>query len=263
MIEDHFFLKNNVVDVDAAVVGVSKTRWVAVSEQEASSEKAQAIMTQCRFDVLPITASNEIVREYFHTRNWSDYNSIERKEIDYSDVVSFRIPLHSLIKSFAKEQRLFYFLENEGRIVGLVSVVNLNCRQVRTFIFSLVSELEIRLSQFINSVMNEAEILDSGVGKDIKERYDSDKEKGLEPDLMEYLYLSDLINLIAKKHQYKVLAYESRTKFEDALGPINALRNEAAHPTRSLITSAESVSKLWDKIEIVERCLFRLRQTRG
>jgi CBS domain-containing protein len=263
MIEDHFFLKNNVVDVDAAVVGVSKTRWVTVSKQEASSERAQAIMVQHRFDVLPITESNGIVREYFHTKNWSDYNSIEQKEIDYSDVMSFRTPLHSLIKSFAKEKRLFYFLENEGKIVGLISVANLNCRQVRIFIFSLVSELEIRLSQFIDSAMKEADILDSGVKKDIKERYASDQEKGLEPNLMEYLYLSDLINLVAKKHLYKELAYESRTKFEDSLGSISDLRNQAAHPTRTLIASAESVSKLWDNIETVERCLFRLRQPKG
>ncbi|NEQ32664.1 MAG: hypothetical protein F6K04_16945, partial [Leptolyngbya sp. SIO4C5] len=76
MIEDHFFLKNNVVDVDAAVVGVSKTQWVAVPEQEASSEKAQAIMAQRRFDVLPIISNNGIVKKYFHTRKWSDYNSI-------------------------------------------------------------------------------------------------------------------------------------------------------------------------------------------
>jgi len=261
MLEDHFFLKNNVVNVDAAVVGVSKTSWKHIPEQGANDEQAQKSMAQHRFDVLPIVATDGAVKEYFHAKNWNDYSSIERKEIDYDDVMSFRTPLHALIRGFAKEERLFYFLANEDRIVGLVSVANLNCRQVRTFIFSLISDLEIRLSKFIDSEMDETEILNFGVGTETETSYNSDKEKGLDPNLMEYLYLSDLINLIAKKRLFNMLGYESKKKFEHSLGRINKLRNQAAHPTRSLITSADSVGKLWDKIEIIERCLFRLRQT--
>lgn len=262
MIEDHFFLKNNVVDIDAAVVGVSKTRWVNISEQEANLSQAQEMMSRHRFDVLPIVANDGSIKEYFHTKTWNDYSSIEQKKIDYNDVISFRTPLRSLIRDFAKEKRLFYFLANEERIVGLVSVANLNCRQVRTFIFSLISELEVRLSQFISSVMSETEILSSGIGENSKKRYNSDKEEGLDPELMEYLYLSDLINIIGKRNLFNVLDYPSKTKLQDSLGRINCLRNQAAHPTRSLITNADSIGKLWDKIEIIERCLFRLRQVK-
>jgi len=260
MIEDQFFLKNNVIDIDAAVVGVSKVRWVSISEEEANIQKAQEMMAQHRFDVLPIVASDSSAKEYFHTKKWNDYSSIEQKEIDYNDVISFRTPLRELIRDFSKEGRLFYFLASEERIVGLVSVVNLNCRQVRTFIFSLISELEVKLSQFIASEMDEMEILGLGIGEESQRRYDSDKERGLDPNLMEYLYLSDLINLISGRDLFNVLAYESKTSFQNSLGRINKLRNQAAHPTRSLITSNDSVSKLWDKIEIIERCLFRLRQ---
>ncbi len=66
--------------------------------------------------------------------------------------------------------------------------------------------------------------------------------------------------IIAKKHLYGVLGYPSRKTFEKSLGPINNLRNEAAHPTRSLITDANAVDKLWNKVETIERNLFRLRQ---
>lgn len=260
MIEDYFFLKNNVVDIDAAVVGVSKKRWKTITEEKANVEEAQKLMSQNRFDVLPITTSDEIVKEYFHTKTWNDYQSIERNQIDYDDVIGLRTPLHLLIKNFAKEEKLFYFLANETRIVGLVSAVNLNCRQVRIFIFSLISELEIRLSKFVNSKIDEAEILQE-VKQETKERYLADRKKGLEPDLIEYFYLSELINLIAKnKHLYTVLGYESRNKFEKPFGKINKLRNQAAHPSRLLITSPHSIKNLWEKIEIVERCLFHLRQ---
>ncbi len=112
----------------------------------------------------------------------------------------------------------------------------------------------------IRSRMSEQEILDIGIKEEVSQLYFSDQERGLEPDLMEYLYLSDLINIIAKKHLYGVLGYPSRKTFEKSLGPINNLRNEAVHPTRSLITDANGVDKLWNKVETIERNLFRLRQ---
>ena len=223
-------------------------------------ERAQEVMQENHFDVLPIMGNDDIVREYFKTEIWNNYDSIIREEIEYGDVIPFQTPLRTVIKSFAIEERLFYFLTNESRVTGLISVVNLNCRQVRIFVFGLISELEIRLSELIRSKMREEEILELGIKEEVKDRYFSDKERGLEPDLMEYLYLSDLINIIAKKHMYKVLGYPSRNAFEKALGPINDLRNEAAHPTRSLVSSADSANKLWNKIETVESNLFRLRQ---
>jgi CBS domain-containing protein len=162
MFEDNFFFRDNVVDIDAAVVGVSKTKW-DFTDQEVGVEQAREIMAQRQFDVLPIVTDTGTVREYFHTRTWNDYDSVERREIDYSDVISFRTPLHALIKEFAKEKKLFYFLANEGRVIGLVSIANLNCRQVRTFIFNLISELEIRLSQFLSSEVSDVEMLKLGI----------------------------------------------------------------------------------------------------
>jgi hypothetical protein len=260
MIEDFFFLRKNVVDVDAAIVGISKTRWVALPHMEASIDRAQEIMQQQQFDLLPIITKDGIVCEYFQTADWNNYDKIQRKEIDYDDIIPLQTPLRTVIKSFAKEKRLFYFLTNENRVSGLISVVHLNKRQVRILIFSLISELEIRLSSLIRLRMREEEILKMVGNKDVKQRYSEDKEHGIESDLMEYLYFSDLISIIAKNDLYKILGYPSRKKFENALGPINNLRNEVVHPTRSLIARAKSVGKLWDKLETIERNLFRLRQ---
>lgn len=260
MIEDFFFLRKNVVDVDAAVIGISKTRWVALTYSEACIDRAQNVMRRNQFDLLPIVTNDEIVSGYYQTKTWNNYESIQRKEIDYEDVIPVQTPLQIVIKSFAKEKRLFYFLTHENRVTGLISFIHLNKRQVRIYIYALITELETRLSCLIRLRMKEEEILKIVKNKEVKERYLTDKERGIESELMEYLYLSDLINILAKNNLYKVLGYPSRKKFESSLGPINSLRNEVAHPTRTLIASVESIEKLWNKIEGIERILFRLRQ---
>jgi hypothetical protein len=40
MTEDIHFLRETVVDIDAAVVGVSSARWTAIPETEATAERA-------------------------------------------------------------------------------------------------------------------------------------------------------------------------------------------------------------------------------
>ncbi|MDR9404390.1 MAG: hypothetical protein RI580_13215 [Halothece sp. Uz-M2-17] len=112
MLEDYFFLKKEIVAVNAAVVGTSKERWIALLEEEASLEQAKRIMSQHRFDILPVVNHNGGVKTYFQTKTWNNYELIEHKKIDYEDLISFQTPLHLVIKNFAQEQRSYYFLVN-------------------------------------------------------------------------------------------------------------------------------------------------------
>lgn len=260
MVEDYLFLRKNVVDVDAAVIGISKTRWIALTDSEACTERAQDVMRQHHFDLVPIVTNDDIVSEYYQTETWNNFDSIQRKEIDYDDVIPVQTPLYIVIKSLAKEKRLFYFLTHHNRVTGLISFIHLNKRQVRIYIYALITELETRLSRLICSRISEKEIEKYVQNKDADNRYFKDKERGIESELMEYLYLSDLINIISKNNLYEVLGYPSRKKFGSSLGSINTLRNEVAHPTRTLISNITSIEKLWNKIENIERILFRLRQ---
>jgi hypothetical protein len=90
------------------------------------------------------------------------------------------IPFHTHIrdvKGLALESRSFYFLHNERRIVGLISVVNLNCRQVKVYLFSLLSELEVRLGNFIAAHVSEDELLNMTFGAKEKEKYEEVKKR--------------------------------------------------------------------------------------
>ena len=244
MTEDIHFLRETVVDIDAAVVGVSTMRWTFIPETEATTERATEIMKANRFDTLPIE-SEKGIKEYFQTDIWNDYSSIARRAVTHRDVIPYRTPLRNVIQGFASEARNFYFLSNERRVVGLISIANLNCRQVKVYLFSLLSEFEIQLGKLVSRHCRESELLAMTFGAndnpkfaEVKTRYNADKTKGVDVPFVEYLFLSDLINVIAKKQLYNALGCQSRKQFEQDFGPLVKLRDAVAHPTRSIITDS-------------------------
>lgn len=264
MLEDLFYRRENVTDVDAAVVGVSRLRWKALSPGEASEERAREVMEHHRFDVLPVAEGDEPVRHYFRTRDWGDYSSVVRETVEYEDVIPQQTPLRSVIRDFAEGDRLFYFLAHENRITGLISVVNLNCRQARIFLFSLLSELEVRMSQVVQSEIDRDNLTEAEVLKiakeDVQGRYAADKDQRVERNAVEYLYLTDLCKIIRKQELQGVLGFGSKKQFKTAFGRLPDLRNDVAHPSKSLVRSANTAGKLWDSVKVIERALFHLRQ---
>ncbi len=263
--EDTQFLRESVVDVNAAVVGISRSRWISVSTAEATAERAAQIMQANRFDILPIEDPSG-VKECFHTLKWNDYCSVGRKTITHRDTIPFVTPLRNVVRGFALESRDFYFLVSERRVVGLVSIANLNCRQVCVYLFSLLSELEVQLGNLVTRHCSDQELLEmtwgareNGKYHGVKKRYESDRVHGYDVPFVEYMYLTDLVKVIGKKGLFGQMGYQGCTQFKDAFGPLVKLRNKVAHPNCSLITGPESCKKLWQRIDEVEDILFRIR----
>ncbi len=264
-VDEWYFSRENIINLNAAIIGTSRNNWQSINEESASLETAAEFMREGRFDVLPVVAG-ERVTGYYQTSRWNDYSSIVRKSLNYRDVIPLQTPIRDLIKGFAVDDRLFYFLSNENRTAGLVTVADLNSRQVRTYLFSLLSELEIRLGEFLLARVPEDELLAmtfSGSNGEkyetVKERFKTDRDNGVEAPFVDYLYLSDLINAIMKKGIYDKLGYP-KSQFKESLGSLNELRDTIAHPNRSIITRANTVDRLWRRIDRVEDALFRLRQ---
>jgi hypothetical protein len=266
---DIHFLRDNVVDVNAAVIGISRKRWEAIKEEEANETIAQATIQKRRYDILPIESVSG-VREYFQTKNWNDYSAVSRKRIIDDDIIHYKTSLRDLIDKLVSESRLFFFLQDDVEIVGLVSIVHLNARQVKVYLFNLLSELEVRLSRFLSSRVLDEELLkmefetpneeNSKVNlyEEAKKNYRRDIDNGVDVAFTEYLYLSHFITIIRKKGLHQDLRYSG--KQFDKLGALNELRNQVAHPNRSIITDTNSVEKLLSRIKRIEEALSRLRK---
>lgn len=261
---DELFLRTGTVDVDAAVIGVGRTRWHSLPSEEASTEKAIQIMEAKHFDVLPIDGDDDSpIYEYFHTQHWGKWTgeTVERSAITFKDVIPAQTSILDLIEKFVGNERLFFFLSYEYRIAGLVSVANLNSRQVKFYLFALLCELETRLGRLIHSDLSEEQVY-SKLDEETRNIYKADRDKGFNNDAVQYLYLSSLIDIVRAEDLFKQMGYPSKKQFEK-LNTLNELRNQVMHPVRSLVHNKESLKKLWERIEKLQDVLFRLRQLQG
>lgn len=250
--------------VNAAMVGISDQRWEYVMESEVGDEVGiRSRMRAKRYDVMPIVSSDE-TREYFVTATWNDYATIVRKPIIAEDVIPYDTDLRELIRRFAIDNRHFYFLSGPKPVVGLISVVNLNCRQVKVFLYNLIAELEINLAGLITRVFSDTDLLAMAERRteDFTESikyYEEAKREGVDAPFVEYLTLPTMINIGLTLGLHKRVGY-SRTCFEK-LGRLRNLRNAVAHPVRSLITKPSSCVKLWEKLQLIEEFLTRSCET--
>lgn len=219
MYENHNFLRETVVEINAAVVGISQHRWIGIGENATESE-AKELMQTHNFDILPINSESG-VRNYFHTIERNNYDKIKKSEINHKDTIPLQTHIRDVLKNFFIEDRSFFFLLDETSISGLISESNLNSRQVKIWLFSLLSELEIRLGSLAMKFFKDEEKLKEAVfaindrnSNNSKNRFQKDLEKGTDLKFVEYLYLSTLIRLIKDEKLFSSLGYKNKETFE-------------------------------------------------
>jgi hypothetical protein len=263
---DSFFQRQHVVDVDAAVVGVSRLRWETINPDRAENpEMVRAFMHEKQFDLLPICTGSDSdeVREYYRTTSWGCFESVGRHSIDSTDIIPQRTPLEEVIRGFAIEDRTFYFLSSYGRITGLITIVNLNCRQAQVFMYGLLNELEVAFGRLVKEKIELGNInqvnLIKHLSKAGREAYMRDREKGVDAEVLEYFYLGDLLTVLRLDKKVRdQIGCSSLTDFDKKFNRLVKLRNTVAHPGRSLVSGPERVRKLWRDICLIESALSRL-----
>lgn len=269
MTEDFYFLDEGNVKISAASVGISRQRWSCIKENEISNGKYIDIMKSNRFDQLPIISNNGSVNEYFKTTNPNDFTLVEKLKITYDDIIPLDTNIKDVIDKFVNIERNFYFLSFYRNISGLITLGNLNCKQVQIFLFSLVCELERELGYFLNTNKSNIEIenwmisnIKSGNPDDkfllILNNYKNLIKFDLENQLTEHLYLVDFFEIISDLELYKILNF-SKTKW-NSYSSINELRKRVAHPTRNIIDKGNSIFDLKNKLNKIDDLLFRLKQ---
>lgn len=266
MIEEIFYLDEGQIKITAASVGISARRWTCISLATIQGDNYKSLMKDNRFDILPIIAADGTSSEFFKTDKPNSYDIISRQTITYRDVLPLDTSIREVIKGFVADNRTFYFLTYHSRITGLITLGNLNCRQVQVYIFGLICELERTLSNFIDDNLSKEQlegfITDKSAAneklKKIWEHYQELVQLDLENNLIEHLFLIDFFSIIEHYELYTKLGYTRKQWCE--LTSINNLRHLVAHPTRSLLDKENNVNRLWKRIGKIEDLTFRLNQ---
>jgi hypothetical protein len=263
---DHYFLREQVIHVDAAVVGVSRARWCCAGSASTNNE-ALEVMRAARYDVLPIDDRNsKPVTEYFGTEGWNDFSTVRRRPITHRDVIAIDTNIGDVIRRFAFEPdsegkpRRFFFLSHETRISGLITIANINCRAARAYFFELFNELETFIGNCITSEVPEdkirsAEELAAGI-----KRYDKDQDNAVETSLFEHVYLLQLIRAFLRFGLGdRLLGVDTAARLEELKVRVRDLRNRACHPVKTILTNADGIEALGEELDLVEEIIFKLR----
>lgn len=256
MQEYQYFKKSGNPEINAALVGISKEDWLC-ARPGTTKVDAIKIMEQYQFDILPQINKSNIVKSYYFTIRWGVYNdnNILCKPIEEADKIYYLTNIVDVIRLMYENKRNFYFLTNHSEIVGLITISNLNCKNVSLYYYNLINTIERKLGHFVRKYLDTASIIESlqKIGKrksttyalDSITRFVEDSQKGLDGSIIEYLYLSELFLLIIEHKLYKKLDYKNQNAFEENSGKLRQLRNTISHPNKSLIKNTQSLNDLW------------------
>ena len=78
----------------------------------------------------------------------------------------------------------------------------------------------------------------------IQPRIIEDEEKDIQNDYREYLYLHHLVWLVKSEKKYVDLGYNTAQVFETGTSGLKELRNNIAHPVRSIVRTLADLDKL-------------------
>ena len=250
MREKELFKKSINIDITVATIGISSENWYCTNPGM-KMEDIRTTMLQKNYDVVPIINKHKVFNSYF-TISKPDNLKLLVNEITQDDRMYYLTHVRDAVWRMNKTKKTYFFLSNghdENDIVGLLSLSNFNCREFYVYLFSLISYIEREFAGLIDSDKTKGfQILErmsqteeqKGQLRSIVDRYN----EGIENDYKEYLYLQQLILLIKGESNYEKLKYKNSRDFESGSAQLKNLRNNIAHPVKSIVRNLNDLNKL-------------------
>ena len=252
MIEKQFFKQSMNIEVSVAIIGINKDDWFC-HKPGMKTEFVKDTMLKNGYDIVPIINKNGKFNKYYYLE---ENKELSVKNIEEDDKLYYLTHVSDAIWKMNNNKRKHFFLcnnRNENDVVGLLSLSNFNCREFYVYLFSLISYIEKELANLVDSDDKEAfKVLAlKANNEDLKKqlnlivgRFEKDKLNDAENNYKEYLYLSHLLWLISSENKFELLGYKNESDFIKQTGKIKSIRNNVAHPVKSLVTNLNDLENL-------------------
>ena len=245
-----YFSYNPELELTVAQIGINKWDWECI--QDKNTNQAMQIMISKSYDVLPIVSNGRVI-EYYKTKNWGDFSSIEVRPIEGPDKLYYRLSFYDFLKRMIDEKREFYFLADSQEVLGLISLNNLNCLAVYNYIYQITSGLERRVTEMLKEQFSEDYIIDilsrtsDKSAAEILKEFNGLKQGNRENSIFDFLYfptLSTILKYAIQDLPDKLKPIEVFRKKFHTNNVYGSLRNAVAHPVKPIFTSRDSISKV-------------------
>ena len=206
-----------------------------------------------KYDVIPIKSDGQISGLITNDKPH------EIKQLERKWLITHDAPISELVSLFLTTLIPAFFVISRQEIVGLVTPADLNKLPTRVYIYSLIGDVELQLSNLIRKEQSitPEEILGL-ISKERSEEIRNVMKKlgtqNVDIDIFQLLYLSDMLSIIQKtKVLREYLGFSSRKEAEHGLSGINELRSQTMHLVKPLL------SKMPQDLHTLDMRLARIR----
>lgn len=267
MNELYYFKNPGDPEISVALAGIHKEDWTSSRSGESFKDSVHK-MSVNRFDILPIVEDDGNIHHCYRTKIWGNYSdsNIEICDIISEDRLYYLTHIHDAITKFANTKRKYFFLDNQHKIIGLITIGNLNCKHVYLYLYNLIIQLEHAMGDFIykNGIVDKelVTLFEKRVGSvnamDAVSRYKRDDQKGLDYKFIEYVYLMDLCFIFQKYSLGDKIGLEKQD-LKSVIGRANELRKVVAHPSKSIIRNEKSIMELHSAVNGIDFLIEKLK----
>jgi hypothetical protein len=216
---------------------------------ETSQAEAFDVLARLNFDYAPVVSSSQVVGRVARSRlspRSSDPVAAVMEPLRAGALISANATIRALMRALQIDR---FLLVLEGtEINGLVTPWDLNKEASRAYLFMLLADLEIGLSNAIRAqfpiASDSAELL-----PERRRRLATDTFDRLDPeertDLVSCMYFTDILSISARVPQIRARYGDlDEAAFNELAGRLSRLRNTVDHPVRTLLTDSGGLGAL-------------------
>lgn len=150
------------------------------------------------------------------------------------------------------------YLSSEEDRFEIITIYDLNKRQMKEMIYRVLSKLEMMLANRIKSKYEDSrseELLEAARPETIG-RWKKTELRGGSIHIVERMNLLEMLEVLEKSHKGFVRACGFQDKEDlESLSSINELRNKVMHTNRSLIRSREDIDDVINQIDEIQEII--------
>lgn len=167
--------------------------------------------------------------------------------LEPSVMVSADAPLGRALSWLAAKS--FLFVLDGVEISGFVTPSDVNKQPGRTYLFLLIAELELAMSEIVRAHHPDQKDAIELLGREripaVHERYEEEQRLNVEADLVSCVQFADLLTITGKSPACRsAFSASSRSEWDRLTGSLDGLRNAVMHPVRPILNDRRSLKEL-------------------
>ena len=209
------------------------------------------------FDIVGVIDDNKNVIAYAEKKDLNGRMIVDSiKKFDLNLIITDSTPISKLPSLLAHHG--FVFVMQVDKIVGIVTISDINKPVFRIYLFGIISLFEMHLNYWIdkqypenswNSLITEQRLINA------KKIFDSNKDINQDLTLRDCLQICDKREVLKKTPEFISNFNFSKNEFDRFLKIVEKIRNELAHSQNSIISNVGWNSFI-EKISLIEKFLI-------